>query len=143
MRNRNSGFTLLELMIALTILGIGFSAVFAGISQSARNLEKLERVQRRERSVQNLLAKLDLVERPAAGDSARGAFDDGTRWRMEIQPFILPTPQNSDAVVRIDLRFEWDGAPGIQSRNIETYRRTRIAPGAAPRTLQDQLDALR
>ena len=142
MRRQQGGFVLLELIVALTILGIGFAAAFAGISQSTRNIDKLQRVQQRENEVRNLLAELDLVRQLRPDDSTSGRFEDGTRWRIEIQSFIPPTPAYSRGIVRITLRLEWDAKAGIQTKTIETYRIMEANLGVAPRTLEQQLAGL-
>src|SRR5437660_649183 len=102
-RKRNSrGFTLLEVIVAMTILGMGFAAVFAGMSQSSRNIARLEKVQRRGMFIRNLLASLDLVQQLKPGDTATGAFDEGTRWRVDVQPFVIASSQNGNSVVRVE-----------------------------------------
>jgi general secretion pathway protein I len=136
-----AGFTLIEVIVAMTILAIGFSAVFAGMSQSAANIRKLEKVQRREMFTRNLLAQLDLVHALKLGDTATGSFDDGTRWRLEVQPFIPPSLQNANSVVRVELRMEWEGSAGPQNKTIETYRVVKPLPPDAP-GLEGQLHVL-
>jgi len=136
-----AGVTLLEVIIAMTILGLGFAALFARMSQSARNITKLEKVERREMFTRNLLAQLDLVQQLRPGDASSGTFDDGTRWRLEIQPYVPVTPQRPAGLVRAELRLEWDAAAGIQRRTIETYR--LIRPGLpVVAGLEEQLRAL-
>src|SRR5262245_47387805 len=139
MKKRSHGFVLLELIVALTIVGIGFSIFFSSMSGSARNIGRLERFQVREQSTKNLLAELDLVETIKAGDSASGTFQDGTRWHLDVESFVQSL-QNSLSVVRIVLRLEWDGNSGVQTRTIETYRLAKTA--ANPRRLGDELREL-
>jgi prepilin-type N-terminal cleavage/methylation domain-containing protein len=124
MRRDDRAFILLEMIVALTILGIGFSVLFASMSGSARNINRLEKFQHREQFAQNLLEELDLVQTIRAGDTARGTFQDGTRWRIEVQPFVKRV-EDVDGIARIVLRLEWDGSSGTQSQSIETYRVTR------------------
>jgi prepilin-type N-terminal cleavage/methylation domain-containing protein len=130
------GFALLELIVALAILGAGFSVLFTSLSASARNIGRLQTFQRRRELVENLLAELELVQGLRAGDEARGVFTDGTRWSIDVRPFAR-TLQNPDGLVRILLRVEWDGRSGPQVRTIETYRLERKQ--APARSLQDQL----
>jgi type II secretory pathway component PulJ len=139
--NRNHrAFILLELIVALTILGFGFSVLFASMSGSTRNIERLEKFQRREQRAENLLTELDLVQSLKPGDSARGSFDDGTRWRIEAEPFVRSV-QDASILLRIQLRLEWDGKSGTQVRTIETYRLARN-PITLVRSLDDQLHEL-
>jgi hypothetical protein len=131
-----AGFVLLELIVAFTIMALGFSVLFAGMSQSARNIEKLERVQDRIMSARSLLTELDLVRQLKAGDVAQGNFPDGTRWRIEIHPYIAAAG-GSLGLLRVELRLEWDGVSGIRSRTIETYRLIRSSIPVVV-SLQDQ-----
>lgn len=142
MKVGRAGFTLLEVMIALTIMALGFAAIFAGISQSAKNIDKLRRFQQREMLTRDLLDSLDLVELHAT-DVASGTFPDGTRWRMETKPFILPSSRDAGGLLRVELRLEWDAVSGVQKRTIETFRRYLPPRLTLVHTLQDQLDALR
>jgi prepilin-type N-terminal cleavage/methylation domain-containing protein len=134
--HKNRGFILLELIVALTILGLGFSVLFASMSGSARNIDRLQKFQSREQAAENLLAELDLVRSIRFSDSAHGAFQDGTRWRIDIQPYVRRV-EDVDGLVRIVLHLEWDGKTGTQSQTIETYRRTRNTTG--PLTLDNEL----
>jgi prepilin-type N-terminal cleavage/methylation domain-containing protein len=135
-----AGFTLLEVIVAMTILGLGFSALFAGMSQSARGITKLEGAQRRLMFTRNLMAELDLVQLKP-GDACSGVFPDGTRWRLEVQPYIQPTPQLLLGLVRVELRLEWQTPSALQRKTIETYRLAKFSsiPAAA---LEDQIRAL-
>ena len=141
MRNAPRGFVLLELIVALTILGMGFSILFAGMSNSERNIEKLDKAQNRQAHVRNLFAKLDLIQQFSPGESAQGTFEDGTRWRIDVSPFASAPNATQSSVVRIELRLEWEGRSSIQRKAIETYRVVRNPSLAAP-GLGDQLLAI-
>jgi type II secretory pathway pseudopilin PulG len=124
MRRGQHAFILMELIVAMTILGIGFAVLFASMSGSVRNIGRLEKFQQRQKLAENLIAELDLVQNLKAADTAQGSLEDGTRWRLNVEPFAQ-TLQNGDGIVRIVLRLEWEGNSGPQSKTIETYRRTR------------------
>src|ERR1700693_4835384 len=87
---RRRGFSLLEVLVAVTIIGLAFSAVFAGMSGSLRGLGRVESSERRVEQARLKLAELDLIKRLRPRDSASGQFDDGTRWTLESGPFIAP-----------------------------------------------------
>jgi hypothetical protein len=60
-----------------------------------------------------------------------------------VIPFALASTDARDPnlIVRIDLRLEWDGRSGIQTRTIETFRFVN-SPSVPTRSLEDQLRAL-
>ena len=139
------GFSLLEVVVAVTLIGIGFTAIFAGMSGSIRGLDRAESADQRVELARLKLAELDLINGIRPGDSAQGTFDDGTRWRLESFPFIAPVEgperRNPASVVRIDLTIEWTGRSGVLSRVIQTYR---YSPNnvAASQSLEEQLSEL-
>ena len=123
---RTRGFTLLEVLVALTILGLGFSAVFAGISGSVRSMERARNVDQRVELAREKLSELDLLQKIRPSDSATGQFADGTRWTLQSSPFIAsvkdgPQP-NAASMLRIVLTIEWMGRNGTQKQVIESYR---------------------
>jgi prepilin-type N-terminal cleavage/methylation domain-containing protein len=80
------GFTLLETLVAMAILGLGLAAlypVFGAMldrdaqAQSAATAASLAR---------SLAARLD-VDLPLALGTSAGNFADGYRWTMKIQPY--------------------------------------------------------
>jgi hypothetical protein len=112
--------------VALTILGLGFSAVFAGISGSVRSIDRVRSLDQRVELARQKLSELDLLPRIRPGVSAAGQFADGTRWTLQSSPFIAsvkdgPQP-NAASIVRIVLTIEWTGRDGIQKQSIDTYR---------------------
>jgi len=142
---RRKGFSLLEVLVALTLIGIVFSLVFSGISGAARNLQRVDDVDRRVNLARTKLAELDLVPRLRANDSAAGEFPDGTRWTVEsvnfIPPVESPSKPNPGSMIRIDLTLEWTGRNGIQKRVIHSYRYQPASTDSIP-SLQEQLNAL-
>jgi prepilin-type N-terminal cleavage/methylation domain-containing protein len=141
MRSARRGFILLELIVALTILGLGFSILFAGMSNSERNIERLDKAQSRQAHIRNLIAKLDLIQQFSPGESAQGTFEDGFRWRVDVSPFASAPGATQSNVVRIDLRLEWEGRSGVQRKAIETYRFVSN-PSLDAHSLGDQLLAI-
>jgi prepilin-type N-terminal cleavage/methylation domain-containing protein len=139
------GFSLLEVLVAVTIIGIGFSIVFGGMSGSVRALERVQNNERRVELARYKLAELDLIKKVRPNDSASGVFDDGTRWNVRTSPFILPIEEgarrNLSSVIRVDLTMEWMGRNVMQTRTIQTYRYQVIDSMPIP-TLEEQLRAL-
>jgi prepilin-type N-terminal cleavage/methylation domain-containing protein len=139
------GFSLLEVLVAVTIIGIGFSVVFAGMSGSVRGLERVQNNERRVELARYKLAELDLIKRIRPNDSVSGVFEEGTRWTLQTSPFILPIEEgplrNPGSVIRVDLTMEWMGRNGMQKRTVQTYR-YQTADSMPILSLEEQLRGL-
>ncbi len=92
-RSRESGFTLLEVLVALAILGVGVSLTLSLISGTLANIRK---VQLRTRTIQHAQAVLELA---LLDDNIRkptrftGDFEDGTRWQVQVDEYQVPEEQ--------------------------------------------------
>jgi prepilin-type N-terminal cleavage/methylation domain-containing protein len=76
-----AGFTLLEVLVALAILGIGLGVVFQGISQGLRLRGQSVDSVRLALVTERLLG--DLIEREAAPTEPEEGEESGCRWRLE------------------------------------------------------------
>jgi prepilin-type N-terminal cleavage/methylation domain-containing protein len=89
----NSGFTLLEVLVALSILAIGASMALSLISGALGNIRK---VQLRTRTIQHAETVMELsllddgIRQPTV---LRGDFEDGTRWSLLVEDVVMPRPQ--------------------------------------------------
>ncbi len=91
-RGGESGFTLLEVMVALAILAVGTALTMSLISGTLGNIRK---VQLRTKTIQHAetvmeLALLDDVRHPT---TFTGDFEDGTRWSVQVDEVPMPQPQ--------------------------------------------------
>ncbi len=93
---RAQGFTLLEVLVALTVLAIGAAITLSLISGSLGNIRK---VQLRTRAVEHAetvmeLALLDAtVLQPTAYS---GTFEDGSHWSVQVDEYDPPMPPQID-----------------------------------------------
>lgn len=89
---RSAGFTLLEVMVAVAVLGIALAAVIKTTSSSGANLSHL-----RERTLAHWVAENRLAEMQAMGDfngDGRGSVEMAGRewfWRVETEDTEIPS----------------------------------------------------
>lgn len=114
--NFAAGFSLLEVVVALAILGIGLGVVFHGISQGLRlRGESADKV-RLSLAAERLLG--ELVERAAAPTALEEGEAAGCRWRLEtIGRAVGPGGASATAA-----------APGQRGARLEEVRLTVTAP---------------
>jgi general secretion pathway protein I len=95
-RSNESGFTLLEVMVALAILAVGTALTLSLISGTLANIRKVQlktRTIQHAKTVMELALLDDAVRSPA---TFHGDFEDGTRWSVQVDEFALPDPQPPD-----------------------------------------------
>jgi prepilin-type N-terminal cleavage/methylation domain-containing protein len=99
-----AGFTLLEVLVALAVLGIGVTLTLSLISGSLRNIRK---VQVSTRSIQHAETVLEMallddsIQKPT---SLRGDFEDGTRWTVRIDEYVPPDSSSTAQQLSDQLR---------------------------------------
>lgn len=90
MRNRKQqGFTLLEVLVAFTLLALTFGTIMEIISGSAKNTVKASQNTKIAMLAQSKMDELGLFEVLEEG-SSQGDFDDTTSWSLEIAPYDAP-----------------------------------------------------
>jgi len=96
---RESGFTLLEVLVALTILAIGAALTLSLISSSLGNIR---RVRIHAGAIEHAH---DVMELTLLDDTIRGAttlggdFDDGSRWSVVVTEVEMPLPDNVQSLL--------------------------------------------
>lgn len=108
MRSRNSGFTLLEVLVAMTILAVALAALIKGGSDHSRNTLYLQERTLAHWAGQNVLAEYESGMRPISegdrsGEATMGPFRYG--YNVEITDYVPEAPIVLPAVKRIDVRL--------------------------------------
>jgi prepilin-type N-terminal cleavage/methylation domain-containing protein len=86
----HAGFTLLEVLIGLTVMAVGVALTLSAISGALGNVRK---VQMRTRLVEHAetVMELALLDDSVSGPTTlTGDFEDGTRWTVVIADFVPP-----------------------------------------------------
>ena len=93
----SQGFTLLEVLIALTILAVGAALTLSLISGTLGNIRK---VQLRTRTIEHAEATMELallddsIRQPT---SRTGDFEDGVHWSLLVEDYVPPNPPQMDS----------------------------------------------
>jgi len=124
---QNKGFTLVEVIIALAILGIGLTVIieiFTGGLRLAKISEEYTKAMNLGRMKMEEIAYKPKVEE----GTSEGEFDDSYHWQVQIKKTdLLPVEKDSDFKppielfqVRIDVY--WKSGSKQRSASLECYR---------------------
>lgn len=112
------GFTLLEIVVALTLLGVLFAAAFgvfaAGLRSSRYATEYTRAVIEGERILQDVTAK------GVQAGVAEGLLNGGYRWRAEIRPHQAQIDESPAQLFHVRVSVLWPSAKGEKQLNLET-----------------------
>jgi type II secretion system protein I len=88
-KRADHGFTLLETLVALAILGVVMTTVYAVIGSGLRTAHRDEDRLLLGLVAQNLLTRSQLDLDPSHG-AITGDIEGGLRWRIESEPYAVP-----------------------------------------------------
>lgn len=91
---RQRGFSLLEMVVAIAILGLALGALYQAASGATRNVRTSERYAYGVELARSLLEQYEIV--PAGGVNQTGETSGGFTWRAQSQPHQLPRQQAGD-----------------------------------------------
>ncbi|MBZ5498539.1 MAG: type II secretion system GspH family protein [Acidobacteriia bacterium] len=92
---RESGFTLLEVLVALTIMAVGVALTLSLISGSLGNIRKVRAHTRLIDHAQAVMETALLDDRIQGATTLHGDFEDGTRWSVVVSEVEMPAPQTA------------------------------------------------
>jgi general secretion pathway protein I len=114
------GFTLLEVIVALAILGIGFALAMELLAAGVRSAKASE-----EYTQAVLLARQKMAEvavtRNLTGSADTGEFGGGFRWASEVKP-LEQEEELPGRLYSIRVRVTWPSRRGEKSVNLQTLR---------------------
>mgnify|MGYP001544958135 FL=1 len=114
-RRRTRGFSLLEMMVAIAILGLSLGALYQSVSGATRNLRTDEKYAYGVELARSLLANNARV--PAAGVTARGETEGGFAWTLAASPLDPGDAQLArGALQNIEIAVSWQD--GLKRRRV-------------------------
>lgn len=132
---RNRGFTLLEVMVATTIMAIAVVGLLSSISASLRNASRLTDYDRSALLARRKLDELLLDQRLPRFATVEGTWDRAVSdvrggWRARVTPFDMPPRVGAGTVVldRVELEVWWMNGDRRRSFKLDGYRRGVLRP---------------
>ncbi|MCV6615492.1 MAG: prepilin-type N-terminal cleavage/methylation domain-containing protein [Cellvibrionaceae bacterium] len=105
------GFTLLEMLVTVAILGLSLGALYQAISGASRNVRVDEKYTYAIILAQSLMQQHSIV--PVSGLDQEGETDGGFQWRVEARPRTDERPQGlaEGALQDIVVEVKWQDGP--------------------------------
>lgn len=108
-RRRTAGFTLVEVLVAIVILGIGLAGFYQLLGDGLLATGTAARQRDAARFVDNLVAELGR-SRPLRDGDSTGVLPDGQIWRLYVTPYQTREPDRDPPPAQLHLvRIEIGG----------------------------------
>ena len=124
------GFTLIEVVVAVAILGLTSVSLFGLFSTSVDNLRRIEDLHRYQLGAEEVMNRVLLLPvLPADGQASGRLRQVDADWLVRVEPWI---PQDFDgrpenAVVRIIVEVGFEGRSERRTIRLETVRPSRLS----------------
>lgn len=132
LRSPEAGFTLLEVIVALTLLGLLYAAAFgvfaAGMRSSGASANYTRAVLEGERILNEILTN------GMASDTTQGVLDSGYRWKADRVRAPSTNNEGPAQLLRVQVSVWWPSPRGEQQFDLETWA---MAPNHPPATNAD------
>ncbi len=140
-RRQNGGFTLLEVLVAFTVLAISLGVLFEIFSTGMRASRSAEEFTRATLLAESRLATIGIEQELEEGEST-GESEDGYAWRVAVRPYRLdgaeaegvPPPIEAYEVI---VTVSWGQGSRERSVSLTTLRlksAASVGSGAGPGT---------
>src|SRR5215831_10097812 len=108
----NRGFTLIEVLVAVSVIAITATALFGLLSTSLSNLRKVEDLHRYELAAQDVMNRvLSLPDVPVPAMAQGTVENSSAQWTVSIDPWA-PSKVDADtrqAIVKVRVVVTWPG----------------------------------
>ncbi|MEE4277603.1 MAG: type II secretion system protein [Halieaceae bacterium] len=110
------GFSLLELLVAIAILGLSLGALLRSATTATRNVAIDERYLYAVELSKSLLAQYSEV--PAAGFASSGETSGGFAWSVRARPVPRPRDSRTGEGRLQDMRVQVSWQDGLRERSV-------------------------
>jgi general secretion pathway protein I len=137
-RNAQGGFSLLEIIVAFTILSLSLGLLMQIFSSSLRNADLTRKQAQATALAQSLLAEAG-IESPLVEGSTTGTIGSSFRWQTDVAPYREPVTSGEAEVVaappavdlwQVNVRVSWGDGTESPERSVDlvTLRTQPIQP---------------
>src|ERR1051326_1703009 len=124
---RNSrGFTLIEVLVAASVLGIVATALFGLLSTSLSNLHKVEELHQYELAAQDVMNRVLFLPALPVPAKAEGYLNNnsGGHWTVDITPWAPASIEKvtGPVVVKVHVLMSWPGRSSNRNFELETLK---------------------
>jgi general secretion pathway protein I len=127
-RSSQRGFTLLEILVATTIMAIAVVGLLSNLSTSMRTASHITDADRAAQMARNKMEDLLVdINLPYQG-TLEGTFDPNSGWTAQIGPFEGPPNYQPGATIlqRIALVVWWRSGGNLRQFPVEAYRMVEV-----------------
>ena len=104
-KRHSQGFSLLEMIVAISILSLSLGVLYQAVSGATRNVRTDEKYAYGVELARSLLANYAVV--PASGLDARGETVGEFRWEVQTAPLKLPSSMQAGSLQTIAVTVSW------------------------------------
>jgi general secretion pathway protein I len=130
------GFTLLEILVATTIMAIAVAGVLSALSTSMRNASRLTDYDRAALLARHKMDELLTDRKLPRFVVSEGQWDPSmtngraSGWRARVTPWEMPPKPGPGALIldRIELEVWWQDGERRRSISLESFRRATLTP---------------
>jgi hypothetical protein len=130
-----AGISLLEVLMAVSLLGISFVTIFSGLSAALRATGRLDLFDRGNEFATQKLNELFLDPSLEAGQLFSGVSPSGIQWQARtelVDQRPLPSSDKPAQLLRIIVQVSWRTRSGQQNLNLETLKLCIPQPPPSP-----------
>ena len=117
---RQSGFTLLEVLVAFVLAAIGIVALIQAFAGGLRNLGKMDEYVMAAMVAESRLAEVGILYPVAEGEMEGVEEGDKYRWHVLVSPYedpdgLVVATEESPGLFLVEVEVNWAGArrPGV------------------------------